>query len=154
MFHCAAIEYKFVLSLRENSVVVFFFFCSCDGGRKPSSLTDSGNDQSLVTWRGNRGRPWRWTTGCVWGHNGMVLYHQRLAALSARSTWVRPGVALGLEAPRKAADEQHEKRENLNQETRWTGSWSLCLSTWVFASPSLPVFISFSHSFIDNVDFH
>lgn len=26
MFHCAAIEYKFVLSLRENSVVVFFFF--------------------------------------------------------------------------------------------------------------------------------
>lgn len=56
----------------------------------------------------------------------------------------------GLEAPRKAADEQHEKSEILNQEPRWTGSWSLCLLTWVFAS--LPVSIAFSPSFIGNIN--
>lgn len=48
-------------------------------------------------------------------------------------------------------EEQHEKSEILNRETRWTGIWSLCLSTWVFAS--LPLSITSSPSFIGGRDY-
>lgn len=122
------------------------YCCSCDGERKPSCLTDSKEGQSLVTWRGTQADVSERVT--VWGHNGMVLSHRWLLALSARSTWGWAFIAFRLEAPRKAADEQHEEPENLNQEARWTGSWSLCLSMWVFASQGLPVSLcSVIHSF-------